>query len=71
MAAPVSEAIQPLLEKTLLGQISSHQCLCPDRVRVSEFYLTGLVVDANGVTTNTVSSINSFVSSLPDGLFDA
>jgi len=26
-------------EKTLLGQISSHQCLCPDRVRVSEFYL--------------------------------
>jgi len=60
-----------LPEKTLLGQISSHQRLCPDRVRVSEFYLFGLVVDAHGVPTNTVSSINRSVSSLLDDLFDA
>ena len=64
----VGESALP--EKTLLGQISSHQCLCPDRVRVAEFYLLGLVVDAAGVSMNTVSLINRFVSSLLDGLFD-
>ena len=67
----VSNSRTALPEKTLLGQISSHQRLCPDRVRVAEFNLFGLVVDANGVPTDTVSSINRSVSSLLDDLFDA
>jgi hypothetical protein len=68
VALDVGESAPP--EKTLLSQISSHQCLCPDRVRVAEFDLLRLVVDAHGVAVDTVRSINRFVSSLLDGLFD-
>ena len=71
IAKELTQLTSPLPEKTLLGQIIRHQHLGPNRVRVAELNLFGPVIDANGVPTKMVSSINRFVSSLLDGLFDA